>query len=111
MWGETAVSAVMAKGWLYFAALVGAVTGAYMLGNQTRTQYAIAVAIGFFAAIFVAPAVVAMLLPTASADSPLVGLTYYMVSVGAMFFLPPFLAFVAKVAADPVGWWRGLKKD
>lgn len=110
-WSESAFAAVMSKGWLFFAALIGSVTGAYMLGNRTRTEYAFAVGIGFFAAIFLAPAIIAWKLPNAPADSPLVGMVYYLVSVGTMFFLPPFLAFVAKVAADPVGWWRGLKRD
>lgn len=109
--GEGAFQAFMAKAWLYSAAFVGSITGAYMLGHSTRAQYVMATAIGFFAAIFVAPGVVAVLLPHAPADSPLVGLTYYMVSVGAMYFLPPFLAFVAKVAADPIGWWRGIRRD
>jgi hypothetical protein len=108
---EGALQAFLSKAWLYGAAFVGSITGAYMLGHKTRMQYAASTAIGFFAAVFVAPGIVEIVLPDAAANSPLVGLTYYMVSIGAMFFLPPFLAFVAKVAADPIGWWRGLKKD
>lgn len=82
-----------------------------MLGHSTRRDYCIAVAIGFFASVFVAPAFIAWRFPNAQADSPMIGAVYWMFSVVAMFFLPPFLKFVAKAAADPIGWWRGLKRD
>ena len=87
-------SAVSAKVWLIGAALAGGITSVVTQKGLSITDRIFSALLGFFASIFIAPAILAWWLPRIPADSPFVAAFYYLVALLSMSAVPPLLKWV-----------------
>lgn len=100
MIGETVAVGIAAKFWAALAAVVGAFTGAWLTKPASKTEFAISVALGALASLYVAPVIIEHFFPGAKATSQVVAMTYWAVGTGSMTLIPSLLKRGAKAIAD-----------
>lgn len=91
-----------------FASAAGAILSLAFIDRLTLKGRMVAVAVGFFTAVFVAP----MVTSTVSHVAPFMGNVemgiHFLLSLSSMAVLPPFLEYLRERARNPFGGWGGL---
>lgn len=90
-------AALGAKAWLLLAALVGSMTGAYFIRPKSFWEWIVTIGGGFFASIYVAPAVISYWLPGVPGSDGRVGAIYYTFALMAMVAVPPLMRRLEKL--------------